>query len=311
LSASSELFIQFKSKGLTANLLPDLLGAVEGCVCQEVESLARIGLQAFYHLVATLGCSNPQNRLEMQDADLICDRLCQCLRKNLCLNFSDAGEITLSTNSVKDFKKFFAKCPIESRVLCGGTENQKNIGGKVKTMYGIGRIMQIMGKDETLGVGSRNRVVLSWGASLYTKDMLVPFSDEQNTMTDAYPWVTISKSVMTSMVITLEISRIIGELLNSFYASWSIEHKQKFIEALAICYDHASCFNSNSRLRNALHEKKFMRFIYSPTRLPHLADQEVLAGTNLLSLILKLHSEEKGGANSNPNVDLSNIWLPW
>jgi hypothetical protein len=311
LSACSELFIQFKSRGLTTNLLPDLLSAIESCICQEVESLARIGLQAFYHLVVSLGCSHPQNRIDSHDADLICDRICLCLRRNLCLNFSDAGVIILEENSVINFSNFFAKCPIESRRLSGGTENQKNIGCKVKTEYGIGRIMQNMLKDDSLRVGPRNRVVLEWGASLYTREMLIPFNDEEDTVRDNYPWVHISKTVMTSMVIALELSRILGELLNTYYSSWSIEHNRKFIEALALSFHHARCFNSNQILRSSLQNKNFMRFTYSPTRRPHLTDQEVLSGTNLLTFIIKLYSEERGMTQPDPKTDLANIWLPW
>ena len=142
LRTCSELFCRFKSKGLTSFLLTDLLNAIEGCICQEVESLARIGLRALSNLVVALGDTDTMS-ISQQEADLICERLCGCLRKNLCLNFSELGYLHLTSNSRIDISKYLAECPLEARRRTKGARNKGDVGLKVKSPYGVGRVMQV------------------------------------------------------------------------------------------------------------------------------------------------------------------------
>merc|ERR1712196_563322 len=91
-----------------------------------------------------------------------------------------------------------------------------DIGLKVMSPYGAGLVMQEIGSDETTGFLARKRVLLlGWGASLYTRMELTPLpvtedEDREFQYLRGDTWDMISKSVLTSMVVSLELSRIIG-----------------------------------------------------------------------------------------------------
>lgn len=142
LTACSELYCRFKSRGLTSLLLADLLNAIEGCICQDVESLARIGLRSLNNLVIALGDADTMS-ITHQEADLICERLCSCLRKNLCLNFAELGVLQLTSDGAIDIRKNLSGCPLEGRRRTKGSRNKGDIGLKVESPYGVGRVMQV------------------------------------------------------------------------------------------------------------------------------------------------------------------------
>ena len=317
LDACSTLYLLYKSSGLTASLLSDLLNAIEGCICQETESLARIGLRAMYNLVISLGdaqnSSDDESRvIEQHEADLICEKLCSCLTKNLCLNFLEVGTLTLTSNKQVDIRKYLAQCPLASRRLRSDSGRSKgDVGLKVKSSYGVGVVMQELSADENSGVLARKRVlIMGWGANLYTREDLIPLpvtedeDRELQELTGGFTWDKISKSVLTSMIVALELSRIIGEVSHTFYSSWTREHRVKFAESLALCFDHARSFNLNKDLRQRLYAKQFMRFPDNSLRPPNIIEQEVQAGAQLLIFFLRSHS---GGEKEAVN----NSWIEW
>ena len=96
---------------------------------------------------------------------------------------------------------------------------------------------------------------------------------------------------MTSMVVLLKISRSLGEIFQAHHHSWSVKHCCKFIDALALCFHHARCFNLDTDLRHKLSSINFMSFADNPLRSPHLIDQEIQAGTQLISFALRVFTD--------------------
>lgn len=75
---------------LSPTLLPDLITIVEGCVCQDSEVLARIGMKAWHVLMTTL-----KSKMTVDTLDLVCSRLRRCTLSNLCTEFDDLGKLSL------------------------------------------------------------------------------------------------------------------------------------------------------------------------------------------------------------------------
>jgi len=76
------------------SVLPDLLAMIEGCICQETESLAVIGVEAFAELFVIIGTDCVSNSSLYT---LICGSIAHCVAHNLCTDFGSVGTLTLST----------------------------------------------------------------------------------------------------------------------------------------------------------------------------------------------------------------------
>ena len=145
LVASSSLFHQFRTIGLTTPLLPDLLHVIEGCICQKTESLARLGLRALYDLVIALIDEADEDRpIDLQTADFVCDRVCSCLARSLCLDFSEVGHVSFDPNTPLETRKLLVECPLSSTRTQRDNRNKGDIGSRVRTLYGEGRVMQVL-----------------------------------------------------------------------------------------------------------------------------------------------------------------------
>jgi brefeldin A-inhibited guanine nucleotide-exchange protein len=72
---------------LCPSLLPELITIIEGCVCQDSELLACIGMKAWHELLSSL-----KSKMTVDTLDLICTRLHGCTLLNLTTEFDDLGK---------------------------------------------------------------------------------------------------------------------------------------------------------------------------------------------------------------------------
>ena len=166
LTVCLELYQQFQDKGESVPLLPDLMTMLESCICQDTESLAKMGLHTYSNLVLSLGETigagygedgdDEENKsvllsigIELGTADLLCFRLCACLRRNLCLDFGMVGNLTFSRDSPPEIIGCFSECPLASRRRAkeGGStpedRSMNSLGSLVLTPFGEGSIIQV------------------------------------------------------------------------------------------------------------------------------------------------------------------------
>lgn len=88
-------------RGMTSHsptLLPDLVNTIEGCICQDREGLALIGLKALEDLIKLIDVTATED-----SADLFCTELHDMALANLCSDFGDLGSIGLSGADVEQF----------------------------------------------------------------------------------------------------------------------------------------------------------------------------------------------------------------
>ena len=101
LSVTLLMFSRFSKEhqGEVESVLPDLLAMIEGCICQETESLAVIGVEAFSELFAVVGkdCVGHSPL-----STLICGSIAHCVCHNLCTDFGTVGTLNLSTKIETD-----------------------------------------------------------------------------------------------------------------------------------------------------------------------------------------------------------------
>ena len=146
------LYLEFRGNSDAAQLLPEILCLLEDCVCQEVESLARIGLLVFNMLAQSM-CTMPRGDVaELPSApvldDLICDRLCACLGSNLCLDFGEAGSVRLSRESPAEILDQMKVCPLTARRSAresdfSDEQDLASLDQIVITPYGQGRVVEV------------------------------------------------------------------------------------------------------------------------------------------------------------------------
>jgi hypothetical protein len=148
----------------------------------------------------------------------------------------------------------------------------------------------------------KHTVKLSWGAVLSTfeKYPAVAARTEERSMlaprlTKEQAWTQLSSRVMTSMVLSLDYIRVMGDLLHSHYDSWTMAHWPVLLGTLQCIFDHARCLNSDVTLRSQLKAKGFMKFRDNPSRLPHLLEQETQSAAQLLAFAFRLYAEEGSG----------------
>ena len=163
-------------------------------------------------------------------------------------------------------------------------------------------------------------IQLSWGAVLYSYENYVQHpvpdspddeargsgSNSNNRSSGAgskrvgtlQPWKVRSVSIMSSMVLLLDLVKVTADLVHFKYSDWFAAGPVQdrggiltLMEALEAVYYHAHCFNSeaNAALRVQLRQAGFMRFREAPLRPVHLLDQEVQAATMLLALAFRMY----------------------
>jgi brefeldin A-inhibited guanine nucleotide-exchange protein len=127
LTVCLELYQKFKEKDDFVPLLPDLISMLESCICQDTESLAKMGLRVLNDLVLSMGkekalmfkdgTSKNVVLLEGPHADLVCVRITKCMMKNICIEFGQLGSIKMNKKEIPiDIqKKYTSECPLALR----------------------------------------------------------------------------------------------------------------------------------------------------------------------------------------------------
>ena len=280
LSACLELYQMFKEKSESVSLLPDMMSMLESCVCQDTESLARMGLLTLDELIISLKVSN-ESSLPQATVDLVCDRLTSCLYKNLCLDFPDAGNITFDVRSPSYVLDYVRECPLSLRKRSKeDNSNREGVGASLNTAYGQGQIIKLLPPNMTLMIPARKSIALDWGV-LYSQDKWPPVESQVSNerspngprLSSEQAWKRFATSCMTTMVATLDCIRIIDNVIITHSNSLQLDHYTSLLMALETSYHHAYSFNCNSNLRTNLRKLNFMPFPESPTKLPHLLEQ--------------------------------------
>jgi len=105
-------------------------------------------------------------------------------------------------------------------------------------------------------------------------------------------WLGVKRSSMTSMVTSLDLNRLLGELMHVYYSSWGSDELSAFLNTFWAVHHHARAFNEDLSLRASLHRRGLMHFPDAPRRLPHLLDAEVQSVTQLIVLCFRLFADD-------------------
>ena len=161
-----ELYLMNRSKDRAVPLLPEMITLLDGCICQETESLAKMSTLALTTLLLSLGQdagghSDDAPAVSAQHVDLVCTRVSRLISSNLCLDFGDAGSVVLRSEQIPDqVQRLVAACPLaERRRLRGGSgskgpsysrsasfvrvEDLSAPGTAVKTPFGQGSVEEV------------------------------------------------------------------------------------------------------------------------------------------------------------------------
>jgi hypothetical protein len=179
-------------------------------------------------------------------------------------------------------------------------------------MFLLVNMLQILPSVPLLGIEARSVVRLSWGAKLYCTDhvpeLQTVYSEQMSTdhsADDFVPWRQISSSVMTSMVVSLDILPLFQEVLLNRYSAWNTSQLTTLLLALEASHWHARSFNENANLRRNLHRLGFMPFRDQPSRWPHLLEQEVQSLTLILEAVLSMYADQSSALNSGNGQSVS------
>jgi hypothetical protein len=113
LSLCLEMFLSFKHKYGSSLVLPELLGMIEGCICQDnTECLATIGIVAFWELYQLLGFSPSGEPVQVdhETMSVIAGSISKCLVNSLCHDFGPCGTLTLSSKMEHEVRLFLNRC---------------------------------------------------------------------------------------------------------------------------------------------------------------------------------------------------------
>jgi Sec7-like guanine-nucleotide exchange factor len=316
LSVCLQLFDQYYEAGLSSPFIADVVTMLQSCIGQDIESLARMGLDSLRTLVRGLRHDVPSKEEDGEPtlcphmADLLCARLCDVTLSNLCMDFGGNAILKLDDATapiVLELVRKWKTSPL------GSTSRKDNRNMEIEesdfdvksiavdTPYGVGKVVSSMGKD----TNAKHTIILGWGATLYSFDQF-PTAEHVETersmltprLTDEQRWLSLSCEAMTSMVLSLDIIDAIGDMLNTHYSSLRVNHLKQLLGVLQASYDHARCFNADDELRALLRARNFMRFGDNSARLPHLLEQETQAASQLLTYSFRLYQEEN---NSKAN----------
>ena len=324
LSVCLELYRLFKDKSDAINLLPETFQMLESCVCQDTESLARIGAKTLNELIVSLGDGGYGNLITATTADLMCNRIHDIVQRNLCTNFGDVGTVALLEAAPAAVQDICAACPLHARRRSKYSQNGSSndvsapsfveLGLPVKTPYGNGKIVKIeqaytviqysasgAAQSSPVDIPMRKCVTLGWGV-LYTTETLKLSHEIEGSasrrassstmaprLNQEQAWRQIASSAMTSMVVTLQLTHMIERVFLTYMQSFCAVHISTLLDTLEICYWHARSFNEDSRLRSKLRQRRFMTFIDDPSKLPHLLDQEISSINIIVDVVHMLY----------------------
>ena len=178
---------------------------------------------------------------------------------------------------------------------------------------------QILSPEPELGIESRCRLELCWGASLYSTDfgpsVVSTYSSQLSSrfsFHDGLPWRSIASSVMTSMVVSLDICSVYKEiLLGGRYKTWDRGQLNSLLMSLEASHWHARSFNENFGFRLNLHKQGFMAFRDKPSRLPHLLEQEVHSLSIIRDTMLLMYADCQGDSSDNASPAGLSFVVPW
>jgi len=272
LNLSVELFLAHEPVDERLLILPELLSMIEGCICQETETLSRMGMGTFADLVLGLG------KMDADTADLVCSYVVSIIMKNLCVHFGPAGRLQMSadlpSSAAAMYSTHMYQCPVQARRSSICEE-------KVDTVFGEGVVASTA---EPLGeLPARTGVRLPWG-TLYGmhSNFEDPHMVNATKIVSAQTWDEVSKSAMTSMIVSLDVVHVLRAMFENRDCGLSAENLQDILRALEASHWHARSFNEDSRLSVILQSMAFMRFKQNPTRPPNLLEQEIrTASANL------------------------------
>lgn len=151
-----QLFDQHYEAGLTSPFLADMITMLQGCIGQDIESLARMGLASLRKLVTGLRHDIPgegdseEGFLLPELADLVCERLCDVALSNLCMDFGGNTCVTLDEDTapiVLELVRKWKSSPLGSVAR----KNNRNMeiddsdydvkSIAVDTPYGVGKVV--------------------------------------------------------------------------------------------------------------------------------------------------------------------------
>lgn len=294
-----DLYELFQEKCIEVRLLPEMMIMLEGCICQDTESLAKLGLHSYKTLLLSL--NNNNQGMDLHTANLVIDRLTSCIRNNLCIDFDSCGSVQFVAKTPKYILDSLKECPLANRKRSKeDVKAPEDVGAIVKTAFGIGKITQMMSENIESNYPTRRCVQLPWGI-LYTTETWIsksPAEIEQQQLkvrilprlNDEEAWKALCTTAMTSMVTSLYFINIIKQINKGYYSiSWHYDHFSSLFATLEILYWHARSFNNDLALRSRLHQKAFMLFSNKPNQLPHLLEQEVNSINTLILLSYQLY----------------------
>ena len=159
-------------------------------------------------------------------------------------------------------------------------------------------------------------ISLDWGATLYTTDTLTDMNSKkikvnsQSKVSVDQKWRKSSSSLMTSMVVTLDLIKVVTEALDSHSSDWKVKHVDLFMKAIELAFWHARSFNDNYALRSQLQRRGFMQRI-DTSILPHLLEQEINSISLIQFVIMKCYGIETGNMFGDHLNVLKSFAQPW
>jgi len=143
LSASLDMYFLFREKGESAHLLPEILSVMEDCIFQEIECLARMGLNILGSLFSTAATTEPTDAT----MDLLCSRVAMCIAANRCIEFASAWTLRLSRDTPPEVADGMKECPIAKRRVAllahSMSPRDGDIDAVVNSPYGQGTIIEV------------------------------------------------------------------------------------------------------------------------------------------------------------------------
>ena len=142
-----DLFSRFQNKDDSIPLLTDLLSMLESCICQETESLAKMGLVALHDLFFPKDGQITGVTITEKTSNLVSSKLCDCILQNVCLDFAELGRLTLISETPVSIRNSLKNCPITSRILSTQVKlNDSKSDSKLDflTPYGIASYIQVI-----------------------------------------------------------------------------------------------------------------------------------------------------------------------
>jgi hypothetical protein len=161
---------------------------------------------------------------------------------------------------------------------------------KVNSSSKVGGTSGDAGGEES-DLPPRNVVQLDWGVlygqtANYTPPATAAGVAPSNSgiLVGAEVWEEITKSTMTSMIVSLDIIHALSAILQNKECGFSSQNLEALMAALQLSHWHARSFNEDARLSVTLQSMSFMRMPERPLRPPNLLEQEIQTAAAILSI---------------------------